>query len=305
MFATYHRSVAAADRVEEIFALVPEPSGGQAPRLRGGVVVRDLTFRFDEQEQPALEHVSFALEPGQKLGIVGPVGSGKSTLLALLVRLYDPPRGTIFVDGVDVLDLEPRVLREAFAFAPQDPFLFSDTIRGNVTFGLPSGASGDLPSDADIDADVAVAAAVERAVHASALDQDVERFEGGLEAIVGERGITLSGGQKQRVSLARALAANRATLVLDDTLSAVDYATEAKILQRLAQARHGRSMLVATHRLMVVEDADLILVLRRGRVVESGTHDELLARGGLYAAAWALQVEERAIEQAEPVDGQR
>ncbi len=277
--AALQRSVAAAERVEELFAAEPERPGGRDVQLQGRLEVRNLTFAYPGQDRPALEGVSFAVDPGQKVGVVGPVGAGKSTLLALLLRLYEPPPGTVFVDGHDVRELEPTALRRVFAAAPQEPFLFSDTIRGNVAFGAASGARH-----------------VEAAIHASALDQDLEHWPEGLESLVGERGITLSGGQKQRVSLARALAAERGALVLDDTLSAVDHRTETVILERLRRARAGRTMLVASHRLSAVADADLILVLDRGRVVERGRHADLLRRSGYYAAAWSRQRERDALE---------
>ncbi len=282
IISTFQRAVAAAERVEELFAVEPEEYTGTQPELSGRVEVRHLTFTYPGESRPALSDVSFALEPGQKLGLVGPVGSGKSTLLRLLLRLYEPPRGTIFVDGHDVLDLHPATLRETFAVAPQDPFLFSDTIRGNVAFGTDTD-----PDELDL------------AVHASALDQDIDSYPEGLESVVGERGLTLSGGQKQRVSLARALAADRAALVLDDTLSAVDHPTEARILERLQETRGGQTTIVASHRLSVVADADLILVLQRGRVLERGTQDQLLAAGGYYATAYTRMRQRDALEGQE------
>jgi len=279
VLGVFHRARAAADRIEEVFAEAPEPSGGKQLQLRGRIDVRDLTFRYSGQDRPALSGVTFTVEPGQVLGLVGPVGAGKSTLLALLMRLYEPPANTIFIDGHDILDLDPRTLRHTIALAPQEPFLFSDTIQHNVSFGGAGTSAMDL----------------ETAISASALDQDLQDFTEGLETIVGERGVTLSGGQKQRISLARALAADRQTLVLDDTLSAVDHQTEARILERLNQVQEHRTLLVATHRLSAVRRAHLILVLRDGEVVERGTHEQLLARNGLYAAAFRLQQEAHAL----------
>jgi len=279
VLGVFHRARAAADRIEEVFAEPTEPAGGKQLELRGRIEVRDLTFRYQDQERPALSGVTFTLEPGQVLGLVGPVGSGKSTLLALLMRLYEPPRATIFIDDHDILDLDPKTLRHTIALAPQEPFLFSDTIEHNVSFGG--------VGDTDLD--------LEAAITASALDQDLEDFAEGLETIVGERGVTLSGGQKQRISLARALASDRQTLVLDDTLSAVDHQTEARILERLNKVQEHRTLLVATHRLSAVRHADLILVLRDGEVVERGTHDQLLTANGLYANAFRLQQEAEAL----------
>tara|TARA_R110002073_G_scaffold269714_1_gene432889 strand:- start:194 stop:1504 length:1311 start_codon:yes stop_codon:yes gene_type:complete len=274
------RAYAAAIRIEEIFEVEPEPQDGARPDLRGAIEVRNLTFTYPEAEQPALEDVSLQLEPGQKLGLIGPVGCGKSTLLSLLLRYYDPPRGTMFVDGHDVLDLAPSSLRQLFALAPQEPFLFSDTVTNNITF------DDDLIEFAQRDA----------AVAAAALDQDLPQLIDGIDTIVGERGVTLSGGQKQRVSLARAVLSNRLGMLLDDTLSAVDPSTERRILDGLHDNRRGRTVIATTHRLSVTANADMILVLDHGKVKERGTHNELLQRGGLYAKAWRLQTEARALE---------
>lgn len=281
------RAYAAGGRIAELFEATPEPEDGARPQLRGDLEVRDLTFSYPGTEQPALQGVSFRLAAGQKLGLIGPVGSGKSTLLALLLRLYDPPRGAVFVDGYDVLDLAPSALRALFAYAPQEPFLFSDTVAANVTFG----------------ADVADPARRDAAVAAAALDQDLPQLADGIDTVVGERGVTLSGGQKQRVSLARAVLSDRPALLLDDTLSAVDPSTERRILSGLQRARAGRTVIAATHRLSVTSDADLILVLDDGVVSQRGTHEALLQQPGAYATAWRLQTEARALGGGEEPRG--
>ncbi|MEC9046886.1 MAG: ABC transporter ATP-binding protein, partial [Planctomycetota bacterium] len=273
------RAVAAGERLEDVFDEAPEDLRGARPQLRGDLEVRGLTFRYPGAERDALREVSFTLPAGQKLGLVGPIGSGKSTLLALLLRLYDPPRGAIFVDGHDALDLDPRALRALFALAPQEPFLFSDTVAANVSF--------DDPEVSDERRDEAVARA--------ALDQDLPHLRDGIQTVVGERGVTLSGGQKQRVSLARAMLSDRPALLLDDTLSAVDANTERRILDGLHGARDGRTVIAATHRLTVTSDADLILVLEDGAVRDRGTHAQLTPADGPYAAAWRLQTEARAL----------
>lgn len=282
--ATLPRAHAAGIRIAELFEVEPEPTTGAAPSLRGELEVRNLTFAYPGATRPALQDISFRLPAGGKLGLVGPVGSGKSTLIALLLRFYDPPRGTIFVDGHDVLDLAPHTLRRLFALAPQEPFLFSDTVAANVAFA-DQHAAGE---------------AIDAAVAAAALEQDLPQLHAGLATIVGERGVTLSGGQKQRVSLARALLSERPGLLLDDTLSAVDPATERRILRGVRQGRRGRTILAASHRLSVVADADGILVLDGGRVREAGTHAELMARGGSYAAAFRRQTEAQALEGPGP-----
>lgn len=274
------RAHAAAERIEELFAVEPEPEQGLDVELRGDIEVRDLTFTYPETERPALRDVSFSLRAGQKLGLIGPVGSGKSTLLAVLLRFYDPPAGTVFVDGHDVLELAPRALRRLFALAPQEPFLFSDSLAANVTF--------EAEGTSDDERDAAIAAA--------ALDQDLPQLRDGIDTVVGERGLTLSGGQKQRVSLARAVLSDRPGLLLDDSLSAVDPATERRILSGLENSRRDRTVIAASHRLSVVRDADLILVLDDGAVRESGDHATLLSRGGVYASAWRRQTEAQALE---------
>lgn len=278
--ATLPRSLAAARRIEEVFEVTPEPQGGMRPVLTPDIEVRDLTFTYPGAAVPALAGVSFRLRAGCKLGLVGTVGSGKSTLKALLLRLHDPPRGTVFVGGTDVLDLELSHLREQFAVAPQEPFLFSDTIAANIAFGSP--AAGE--------------SVIGRAAADAALDADLASMPEGLATRVGERGVTLSGGQKQRVALARAWAADRPVVVLDDTLSAVDAHTEQRILGAMAARRSGRTTVVAAHRLSSVADADLVLVLDRGRVVEQGTHAQLVQQGGTYARAWRRQEEAVALE---------
>jgi ATP-binding cassette subfamily B protein len=278
--ATLPRSLAAARRIEEVFAVAPEPQGGMRPVLTPDIEVRDLTFTYPGAAVPALVGVSFRLRAGCKLGLVGTVGSGKSTLMALLLRLHDPPRGTVFVGGTDVMDLELAHLREQFAVAPQEPFLFSDTIAANIAFGSPT--AGD--------------STIGRAASDAALDADLASMPEGMATRVGERGVTLSGGQKQRVALARAWAADRPVVVLDDTLSAVDAHTEQRILRSMAARRSGRTTVVAAHRLSSVADADLVLVLDRGRVVEQGTHAGLVRLGGTYARAWRRQEEAVALE---------
>jgi ATP-binding cassette, subfamily B, multidrug efflux pump len=242
--------------------------------IRGGIEFRDLVFAYDGR--PVLDRVSVTIEPGQTVAVVGVTGSGKSTLVNLIPRLHEPPRGTVFVDGVDVRDIPLAVLRGAIGFVPQEPFLFSDTLTENVAFGArPDGARA--AAGADRTAAVAQAASVAR------LDKDLEDFPDGYETIVGERGITLSGGQKQRTALARAVMVDPRILILDDALSAVDTYTEEEILSRLRGVMRQRTSIIISHRISTVRDADQILVLDQGRLAERGRHDELVARGGLYA----------------------
>ena len=234
--------------------------------------------------------MSARIAAGETVALVGPTGSGKSTLMALLARLYDPPPGTVFIDGTDVRDLPLEVLRGAIGFVPQEPFLFSDTIGDNVAFGLDgiSRASGvgmtGEPGQADRGAAIEVASAVAR------LDKDVADLPKGYDTIVGERGITLSGGQKQRAAIARAVIVDPRILILDDALSAVDTYTEEEILSRLQAVMRERTSLIVSHRISTVRRADRILVIDEGTLIERGTHDELVARGGLYAELYRKQL---------------
>jgi len=250
----------------------PVPATAASAGRALSVHVRHLTFRYPGATTNALEDVSFRLEPGRTLAVVGATGSGKSTLVQLLPRLHDPPCGTVFVGGTDVHDWSPRELREVMGVAPQEPFLFSDTIGENIAFG-PNGEWNDAPAGDRI-ADSAATAG---------LAAEVASFPEGYATVVGERGITLSGGQKQRVALARALVTDPAILILDDALSAVDTATEDAILAGLRDVRRSRACLLVAHRISTVRDADEILVLHDGRVVERGTHSQLVAMAGRYA----------------------
>lgn len=250
--------------------------------LTGAIELRGLTFSYGGR--PVLRDISVTIAPGQTVAIVGRTGSGKSTLLSLLARLHDPPPGTVFLDGVDVRELPLATVRGAIGFVPQEPFLFSDTIRENVAFGRAEIApASDVKAVPSADP-VADAAAIAR------LDKDVAEFPGGYDTRIGERGITLSGGQKQRTALARALYVNPRILILDDALSAVDTHTEEEILHGLRAFMRGRTSLIVSHRVSTVRDADLILVLDQGRIVERGRHDELVAHGGLYAALHRQQL---------------
>jgi ATP-binding cassette, subfamily B, multidrug efflux pump len=262
------RGAASWKRMLEVMDTVPAIADPDRPgplleasQVAGDIEIRDLTFAYGDT--PVLHDISLRVRRGETLAIVGPTGSGKSTLIHLLPRLFDPPPGTVFIDGVDVRAIPLAALRGAIGFVQQESFLFSDTIAANVAFG----ATGD----------VAAAAGVAR------LDADVADFPAGYDTVVGERGITLSGGQKQRTALARAVLADPRILILDDALSAVDTATEDAILSQLRGVMRQRTSIIVSHRVSTVRHADQIIVLRDGRIVERGSHDDLLAHGGAYA----------------------
>ena len=272
-------------RIAEMLDAPPEIRDDQpepVARLQGEVEFRSLTFAYDGV--PVLRDIDLKVPAGATVAVVGPTGSGKSTLVSLIPRLYEAPPGTVYVDGHDVRRIPLATLRGAVGFVPQETFLFSDTVRENVAFGL-------SPDGQEVEERVAWAAGVAQ------LAPDVADFPQGYDTFVGERGITLSGGQKQRTALARALAVLPRILVLDDALSAVDTYTEEGILKGLKQVRSGRTTFLVSHRVSTVKDADLIVVLRDGRIVERGTHDELVSRGGFYADLHRRQLLEEEVER--------
>jgi ATP-binding cassette subfamily B multidrug efflux pump len=274
--ANLKRGLAAMVRVAEVLdepGHVAEPeSVTGTPPLTGPIEFKGLDFAYGGRE-PALWDVSFTVPEGSLVAVVGPTGSGKSTLGALVSRLYEPPPGTVFVGGVDVLDLPRGRLRRSLGYVPQEAFLFSRSIGDNVALGD----------------ETAPEARLRAAAETAGLGPEIEGFPEGWETVVGERGLTLSGGQRQRVALARSLVPEASILILDDVFSAVDAGKESEILGALRAAVTGRSTLVMTHRLRVAQEADRVIVLDEGRVVEQGTHAELLEAGGLYARLWRIQ----------------
>jgi ATP-binding cassette subfamily B multidrug efflux pump len=254
---------------------------GTAPAVSPGpVTVEDVRFAYASGARPALDGVSLTLEPGRTLGLVGPTGSGKSTLLRLLLRQRAPDAGRVRWNGLDLQDHTLDALRAAVAWVPQEPFLFSASVAENIALARPE----------------ATREQVEHAARLAAVHDDILRLPQGYDTPVGERGVTLSGGQRQRVAIARALLAEAPMLLLDDALSAVDTETESRILAHLREARVGRTVVIVSHRLSAVADADRIAVLQGGRVTETGTHAQLLAHGGWYARQWRYQQLEASLD---------
>ncbi|TFW10189.1 ATP-binding cassette domain-containing protein [Oxalobacteraceae bacterium OM1] len=246
----------------------------------GTLAAENLSFRYPGQTGEALHEVSFALAPGKTLGLVGATGAGKSTLLRLILKQYRPQAGTLNWGAHALDDYRLDALRDAIAWVPQESFLFSASIADNIALARPDASREDIRHVAEL----------------AAIHDDILRFPSGYDTPVGERGVTLSGGQRQRVAIARALLADSPLLLLDDALSAVDTGTELRILQHLRETRIGRTVIIASHRLSAVADADRILVLRNGRIAEQGTHAELLARGGWYEKQWRYQQLEASLD---------
>ena len=291
------RGTASVTRIHEL--LTEEPSIADREdvahvasdlRLRGEIEFRNLSFAYSGaigegvagKPVRVLENVSLKVPAGTSLAIVGPTGSGKSTLVHLLPRIHDAPRGTVLIDGVPVEDYPLQMLRANIGFVPQETFLFSESIRENIVFGAP-GADPE---------------SVYRAAEAAHIRSEFDEFPAGFDTMVGERGLTLSGGQKQRTAIARAIVRDPSILILDDALASVDTYTEEKILEHLREIMRGRTTIFISHRISTIRHADQIAVLVKGRIVELGTHEELLSRGKFYASLYQKQQLEEELTSA-------
>lgn len=292
----FQRGSASMGRINEILRVRPEiadaaPQMTSLPEIRGEVEFRDLNFSYSAAQQsgngsaggagtPVLSDLNLCIPAGSSLAVVGPTGSGKTTLVSLIPRIYDAPYGTVLLDGRPLPDYPLDFLRRNIGFVPQETFLFSDTVRDNIAFG-----AGDANDQQ-----------VHNAAAGASISADIEGFPEKYSTMVGERGITLSGGQKQRTAIARAIIRNPRILILDDALSSVDTYTEEKILNHLREVMRGRTTIFISHRVSTVRNADRIAVLHDGRIVEYGTHEELIARNGYYTDLYNKQLLEEELE---------
>ena len=273
----FQRGMASMGRMNHIMSIEPAIRDAGTPDLGaivGEIEFRDLTFKYSESRDPALKGINLHIDAGQTVAFVGGVGSGKSTMMNLVTRLLEAEAGQVLIDGRSIREMPLALLRASIGYVPQETFLFSETISENIAFGVEHATAEDI----------------ERAATEAGIAEDIREFPEGFETLVGERGITLSGGQKQRTAIARALIRRPRILILDDALSSVDTYTEEKILGHLRRIMSGRTSLIVSHRVSTVKDADLIVVLDEGRIAERGTHDSLIARGGLYAELYEKQL---------------
>jgi ATP-binding cassette subfamily B multidrug efflux pump len=299
----YQRGTASLKRFNAILETVPtikdDETAREQPPIQGKIEFKDLTFAYNGK--PVLENINLTVEQGKTVALVGKTGSGKSTLVTLVPRLLDAPEGTVLIDGIPIRHYKLEQLRKSIGFVPQETFLFSDSIAENIAFGVGE-EEREKRRKAEKETKSEIRnpkSEIERAAAIAGLAEDIEGFEYKYEQRVGERGITLSGGQKQRTAIARAVMRNPRILILDDSLSAVDTYTEEKILGGLRGVREERTTLIVSHRISTIRDADLICVMHDGRIIERGTHEELIAAGGEYADLYERQLLEEELDATE------
>jgi ATP-binding cassette subfamily B multidrug efflux pump len=284
------RGSASMRRINNILEEVPEikdsPQLQDMAHITGGIEIKGLTIRYPGQAEHALKDISFKIDAGETVALVGRVGSGKTTLLHTIPRLLEIPPATLFIDGRDVRQIPLKTLRKNIGFVPQDVFIFSDTIRNNVLFGRSNVSQEELYA----------------ALLAADILEYIQHLEKGLDTILGERGITLSGGQRQRLTIARALIADPPILIMDDALSMVDTLTEQRILNQVLQLRQNKTSLIVSHRISTISRAERILVLDRGELVEEGTHERLMAKKGIYATLYEKQLVAQQLEKGADAD---
>ena len=275
------RAAASQERINEFLFTRPDINADHQPvrEIKGEITFRDVSFRYEGAARPVLKDISFHLPAGQSLAVIGRTGSGKTTLANLLLRLMDVSSGAILIDGVDIRNHNLNHIRRETGYVPQDVFLFSDTVAGNISFGLQDVPPGEALNER-----------IEQAARDAAVYDNIMELRNGFETVVGERGITLSGGQKQRISIARAIIKQPKILIFDDCLSAVDTQTEEEILNNLQRIMKDRTTIILGHRVSSVKNAHSILVLEQGEIIEQGTHQELMSKRGAYASMYEKQL---------------
>ncbi|WP_026487404.1 ABC transporter ATP-binding protein [Caldanaerobius polysaccharolyticus] len=283
----FQRGSASLKRINAIMKTKPDivdgPDVVNIEELQGNIKVQHLTFSYAQNLEPALKDINIEIKSGKTLAIIGRTGCGKSTLANLLLHLYKVPEGTIFIDGIDINKIPLKTLRENIGYVPQDTFLFSSTIKENIAFS---------PEDIPLEK-------IQDAARLAGIHEEIMSFKDGYDTVLGERGVTLSGGQKQRTAIARAVIKNPKILILDDCLSAVDAQTEERILKNLKEFMKSRTCIIISHRISAVKDADEIIVLDEGKIVQRGTHQELISIDGFYKELYQKQQLEENIEQEE------